>query len=111
MQPLSALAKYLAELRFYAATCRYINLHVDMFGHYKYGLPPKPKHPEELNKTFLQWIEHHKLHAMIPFFIYSQAAQVLSSRQPLPFHSRFVGSAWHTRYAHEAVAIVTGHKN
>jgi hypothetical protein len=79
VQPLIGVAKFLAGFNFYCAACKYINLHKQIFGLYKYGLPPKPKHPEALNKTFLEWIEEHELEIVKPFFIYSQAAQVLMS--------------------------------
>jgi hypothetical protein len=79
VQPLIGVAKYLAGMRFYFAACKYIHLHKDMFGNYKYGLPPKPRRPEALNMTFLEWIKEHDLEIMKPFFLYSQAAQVLIS--------------------------------
>lgn len=65
---------------------RYVDEHEKLFGKYKYGLPPKPTDDmmSELNVTFLEWLESKGLYALMPFFVYSQAAQGYGSLEKVP---------------------------
>ena len=87
MQELEGLRLAYAALRAFIASRRYIAFHRDLFGDYVYGLPPQPPTEElraELTMPFREWLESKGLDALIPFFIYSQAAQGYGSMETVP---------------------------
>ena len=68
------------------ASCRYVDEHEKLFGTYTYGLPPQPPAAKlaELDVTFQEWLDGKGLYALMPFFVYSQAAQGYGSLEKVP---------------------------
>ena len=75
---LRPVARIVASLKVLLAVGKYLQKHRDIFGDYKYGLPPRgwledDKLKAELNMTFLEWLQANDVQALMNFFIYSQA--------------------------------------
>jgi hypothetical protein len=81
MQEISGERYLVALLNIVLQTGRYLKEHDAIFGTgIKYGLPPKlsKEKLKQVDSTFIDWLNGKKLYALIPFFVYSQAAQVRS---------------------------------
>lgn len=75
------------------AVSKYNKVHKKIFGYYKYTLPPKPNNFEDLNMTFLQFLEKHGLQSLIPMLTYSLSVQGYGIIDTIP---AFYGMYWIT---------------
>lgn len=59
----------------FVAFAKYLKIHVEIFGRYSYGMPPKPKDWSRINMTAQEFLKQNDLEILTPIFIYSQQVQ------------------------------------
>jgi len=75
------------------AVHKYKKIHRKIFGKYRYTLPPKPKNFDDINMTFLEFLEKHGLQSLLPMLTYSLSVQGYGIIDTIP---AFYGLWWIT---------------
>lgn len=86
MQEIDGARFVMAGLNLVLQIGRYVDEHEALFGAYDYGLPPQPSEAAlaDIDCTFGQWLERKGFYALMPMFVYSQAAQGYGSLDKVP---------------------------